>query len=80
MKILLIAYDNDSYIHFFPLGLAYVASVLRNEGHEVKIYNQDVTHFSEEHLTDFISNNTFDVVGLGFVAGYYQYRKISKVI
>lgn len=41
MKVLLIAYDNDSYIHWFPLGLAYIASALRNAGHNVVIYNQD---------------------------------------
>jgi len=79
MKILLIAYDNNSYIHFFPLGLAYIASVLRKEGHDVTVYNQDVNHYSEEHLSSFISKNDFDVVGLGFVAGYYQYKKISKI-
>lgn len=41
MRILLIVYDNDSYIHFFPLGTAYIASVLLREGHDVEIYNPD---------------------------------------
>ncbi len=79
MRILLIVYDNDSYIHFFPLGIAYIASVLRKEGYEVKIYNQDIHHYPEEHLTDYLDKNKFDIVGVGVIAGYYQYRKLLKI-
>lgn len=42
MKVLLIAYDNDSHISFFPLGLAYIAGALKEDGHEVEIYQQDI--------------------------------------
>lgn len=79
MKILLIAYDNDSYIHYFPMGLAYIASVLRNAGHEIKIYNQDLYHYPESHLIDYLIHNHFDVVGTGTIAGYYQYQKLLKI-
>jgi len=44
MRILLIAYDNGMHINTFPVGLAYIAAVLRKEGFEVEIYNQDVHH------------------------------------
>jgi len=83
MKVLLVVYDNDSYIHWFPLGTAYVASALRNEGNEVVIYNKDVYHYPPEHLTEYLDNNHFDAVGLGFIAGYWQYKEavaISKAI
>lgn len=79
MKVLLIAYDNDSYIHVFPMGLAYIASALRNAGHEVTIYNQDMHHYPESHLIDYLSHNDFDVVGVGVIAGYYQYQKLLKI-
>ncbi len=79
MRVLLIAYDNDSYIHLFPLGLAYVASALRNEGHEVQVYSQDVYHYPESHLTQYLEQNTFDVAGVGMCAGYYQYDKLKKI-
>jgi hypothetical protein len=52
MKILLVVYDNDSYISWFPQGLAYIASVVRKLGHEVYVYNQDVYHWPESHLKD----------------------------
>ena len=79
MKILLIAYDNESYIHYFSHGIAYIASVVRKEGYDVRIYNQDVYHYSEEHLTDYLNKNKFDVVGIGVIGGYYQYGKLLKI-
>ena len=79
MKILLVVYDNDSYISVFPLGIAYLASVCRNAGHEVKIYNQDVYHWPEEHLLDLLNEEHFDVIGVGVIGGYYQYRKLLKI-
>ena len=79
MKVLLIVYDNNSYIHAFPQGTAYIASAIRASGYEVEIYNQDVYHYSEEHLTQVLDKNKFDVVGIGVIAGYYQYRKLLKI-
>jgi len=79
MNILLIVYDNSSYIATFPLGTAYIASVLKKEKHKVTIYNQDVHHYPEEHLTWYLDNNNFDIVGLGMCGGYYQYRRLLKI-
>lgn len=79
MRILLIAYDNDSYIHWFPQGLAYIAAALRKRGDEVTIYQQDVYHWPDEHLTDYLDRNAFDVVGAGVIGGYYQYRKLQQI-
>lgn len=79
MNILLIVYDNDSYTHYFPQGLAYIAAVLKNAGHSVKIYNQDMHHYPESHLTQYLNENGFDMVGVGIVGGYYQYRKLLKI-
>jgi len=79
MKILLIVYDNGSYIHWFPQGLAYIASILRQHDHYVEIYNQDYHHHPEEHLTKYLDENKFDVVGVSVIGGYYQYRKLLKI-
>jgi anaerobic magnesium-protoporphyrin IX monomethyl ester cyclase len=79
MKILLVAYDNDSHISYFPLGTAYIASACRRAGHEVTIYNQDVFHWPESHLVDLLNRKHFDVIGLGAVGGYYQYKKLIKI-
>lgn len=79
MRILLVLYDNDSYISWFPQGLAYIAAVLRNAGHDVVVYNQDVYHYSEEHLAEYLKKNIFDLIGISVIAGYYQYRKLLKL-
>ncbi len=79
MRILLVVYDNDSYIHWFPQGLAYIAAVLKNTGHDVEIYNQDMHHYPEEHLTSFLDNNRFDMIGVSIIAGYYQYKKLMEI-
>jgi len=79
MRILLVVYDNGSYVHWFPQGIAYIAAVLRQAGHEVAIYNQDLHHYPEEHLTKYLDRNRFDAVGVSVIAGYYQYRKLLKI-
>ena len=79
MKILLVVYDNESYIHWFPQGLGYIASVLLREKHDVHIYNQDKFHYPKEHLTAHLDANKYDVVGVGVIAGYFQYRKLLEI-
>ena len=79
MKILFIAYDNESYLTSFPLGIGYLAAMLRQKGCEVSIYNQDVYHYPEEHLSAYLTHNHFDLVGVGVIGGYYQYRKLLKI-
>ncbi len=80
LRILLVVYDNDSYIHWFPQGLAYIAAVLRQAGHDVVIYNQDIHHYPDEHLTTFLdSNEPFDMIGVGVIAGYYQFQKLLAI-
>jgi len=79
MRILLVVYDNDSFISSFPHGLSYIAAVLRNAGHEVEIYSQDVYHWPEDHLQNLLDTQVFDIVGVSVIGGYYQYRKLLKI-
>jgi anaerobic magnesium-protoporphyrin IX monomethyl ester cyclase len=79
MKVLLVSYDNASYVHHFPTGLAYLAAVLREAKHDVSIYSQDIHHYPDEHLTAFLDAHRFDAVGVGVCGGYYQYAKLLKI-
>src|SRR3989304_5215533 len=79
MRILLIVYDDESFITTFPSGLAYIAAVLCKDGYEVEIYNQDLHHYPEEHLKDYLERKKFDIVGMGVIGGYYQYKKLLKL-
>ena len=78
MKVLLVIYDNVSYISWFPQGLAYIAAALRDK-HDIVIYNQDMHHYPNEHLTEYLNKNHFDVLGVSVTGGYYQYRKLLKI-
>ena len=79
MRVLLVVYDNESYVHWFPQGLSYIAAVLRKAGHQVSVYTQDKDHFSEDHLTNYLDKNHFDVVGVSVIGGYYRYRKLLNL-
>lgn len=79
MKILMVVYDNDSYMTSFPMGLAYLAAAARNAGHEVSVYQQDIFHWPDEHLTDYLDCHEFDVVEVSVIGGYYQYRKLLNL-
>jgi radical SAM superfamily enzyme YgiQ (UPF0313 family) len=79
MRVLLVVYDNDSYIHCFPIGIAYIAAALRKQGIDVEVYSQDVNHYPDKHLTEYLNKNRFDVIGVGVIGGYYQYRKLLNL-
>jgi radical SAM superfamily enzyme YgiQ (UPF0313 family) len=53
--------------------------VLLKKGYDVEVYSQDLHHYPEEHLTDYLNRNRFDIVGVGVIAGYYQYRKLLAI-
>lgn len=84
-NVLLISYDNGSHLPFFPLNLFYLTGALCKANHDVKIVYQDIHHFPDAQITDYIDkfefkdNKKCDVVGLGFCAGYYQYRKAKGI-
>ena len=79
MRVLLVVYDNGSYIHWFPQGTAYIAAVLRRAGHEVTIWQQDIHHYPDEDLAARLDREVFDVVGIGVIAGYWQYRRLKRL-
>ncbi|MCX6050952.1 MAG: radical SAM protein [Campylobacterales bacterium] len=79
MRVLLITYDNESLIQWFPQGTAYIAAILLKHGHEVEIYAQDIHHYPESHLTQKLDNEKYDIVGLSFIGGYYEYKKAIKI-
>ena len=80
MKILFIIYDNGGRDNSLPQGTTIVAAYVRAHGYkDISYYSQDVYHYSEEHLHQYLKRNNFDVVGIGFVAGYFQHMKIKKI-
>jgi len=81
-KILFIIHDVYKEDNTFPLGIAYLAAVLRKAGHFIQIYSQDVFHYTNQQLAEFLDKNEFDMIGLGFLAARYEetIRSLAKII
>ena len=80
LRILLATYDNDSFVSWFPQGLAAVAAVIKQDGHSVSIWDSDINHYPSNELTTFLDNNdAFDVIGISLIAGYWQYKKLMEL-
>ena len=83
LKILFVVYDNGSYDNIFPMGFGAIGGVLKKDGHEITVWNQDLHHWPDDQLRTYLDENEFDVVILSVIAGYYQYQKmkgLSKAI
>ncbi len=61
------------------MGVGALSAVLKPQGHEIKIWNQDIHHYADSSLTDYLDKNKFDVVILSLIAGYYQYKKMKRL-
>jgi len=78
-KVLLISYDNGSHLPFFPQNIFYLMGALNKKGHTVGVWHQDLHHGRPEALTTILDENEWNIVGLGFVAGYWQYRQAKEL-
>ena len=71
-KTLFIIHDLYQEDNHFPLGPAYMAAVLKKSGVEVSIYCQDIFHYTNGELADFLQKNEFDLIGVGFLAARFK--------
>lgn len=55
-----------------PLGLGYVASVLRKDGYNVKVLDINGLGYSAERIEDVIKHTEFDIVGIGGLSSVYK--------
>ena len=78
-NILFISYDNDSYVPLFPQNIFYLMGALQKNKHNVGVWYQDIHHEPDEKINNILDQNYFNVVGIGFVAGYYPYQKVKKL-
>ncbi len=64
MKVLLVIPINRSYVITPSLGLGYIASVLRLQGHKVKILHCIKEKFTFGDFDNYIKQNNFDFIGI----------------
>jgi len=83
MKILLItprlSLKHQALRMYVPPGIAYIASVIRNAGHEVIIFDFNLR--DEENLREELNNNDFDLLGITvFTDSFYFTEQITAYI
>ncbi len=71
-KVLFVIHDVYQDDNEFPLGPAYLGSVLSREGVDVKVLCADVYHYSDEQIGQFLRSTHFDVIGLGFLSARFK--------
>lgn len=77
MKILLINPPIREWAkpNVFPLGLGYIASVLREAGHEVEVLDINAFRWNPDEVEKKIAGVCFDLVGIGAIVTVYKYVK-----
>ncbi len=78
-SILLISYDNESHLPLFPQNIFYLMGALQKKKHNVGVWFNDIHHQPDEFINQILDQEYFDVIGIGFVAGYYPYQKVKKL-
>jgi radical SAM superfamily enzyme YgiQ (UPF0313 family) len=71
-KVLFIIHDLYQEDNHFPLGVAYLAAVLKAKDVDVSVYNQDIYHYSNVDLAKFLKQNSFSLICVGFLAARFK--------
>ena len=71
MKVLFIIHDVYQNDNEFPLGPAYLSSILRENGYVVDTYCMDVYHYTNEQLAKYLDKNEYDMICLGFMSARF---------
>lgn len=71
-KVLFIVHDLYQDDAEFPLGIGYLSAMLHTNGYNVTVACQDIYHWSHEELAElFLKNESYDMIGLGFLSARF---------
>lgn len=71
----------DSPLKLLPVGLACIATALRDAGFKPDILDIDLYRYSDKEVTNFLEKNKYDIIGLGNIVSAYRYtKKISSLV
>ncbi len=59
----------------FPLGLGYIASVLKGKGYEVAVMDINAFRWDKQKVEQIIRDSDYDIVGVGAIVTVYRYVK-----
>jgi len=77
MKILLVNPTIREWAkpNVLPLGIAYIASILRDKGHEVEVMDINAYRWEKDVVEEKIRSAEFDIAGIGAIVTAYRYVK-----
>ena len=81
MNILLInvSLRPESNVKLFPIGLAYIATAMRNAGYAFDLIDIDAHRYSDAEVDGFIQAKKYDVVLMGcIVTGYSKVKDLCR--
>ena len=70
--VLFIIHDVYQDDNEFPLNIAYLSSILEEEGYSVETYCMDIFHYTNEDLAKLLENNEYEIIGVGFMAARFK--------
>src|SRR3989344_6075515 len=70
-RVLFIIHDVYQEDNLLPLGPAYLAAVLKENGAGVEAYCMDIFHYTNEQLAKHLYENEYDLIGIGFMAARF---------
>ena len=53
-RVLFVVYDNGSFDNAFPMGVGALSAVLKQQGHKITLWNQDIHHYADDSLTEYL--------------------------
>ena len=71
-RVLFIIHDLYQEDNHFPMGVAYMGAILKKQGADVEVYCQDVFHYTNQELASHLEINTYDLIGVGFLAARFN--------
>ncbi|MCX6690575.1 MAG: radical SAM protein [Methanoregula sp.] len=71
-SVLFIIHDLYQDDNHFPLGIGYLAAVLRKKDVDVEVCCQDIFHYTNEELTEVLKKRNYDLICVGFLAARFQ--------
>ncbi len=83
MKILVInvSLRPNSPVKFFPIGLGYIATAIKNAGYDFDLLDIDAHRYGDDYIEGFIKNTSYDIICMGcIVTGYKIIKNLAALI
>lgn len=83
MNILLIniSLRPESKLKFFPVGIGYIATAMKNAGFAFDLVDIDAHRYTDAEVARLIAQKTYDVVCMGcLVTGYKEVKKLCAMV